>query len=51
MDSRVIIEPVKDSDNEESDKVFLVTVNVEYSKTPQSQEKYNIELQSLKVIK
>ena len=30
------------------DKVFLVTVNVMYYKTPQSDEKLDIKLQSLK---
>ena len=51
MDARVIIENVRDGNKVYDDKVFLVTVNVEYSRTSKSTDKYNIELQSLKVIK
>lgn len=51
MNARITIENVKDGNKVYDDKVFLVTVNVEYKKTPQSEEKYNIELKSLKVVK
>ena len=33
------------------DKVFIVTVNVSYSRTANDTKKYDLELQSLKVIK
>lgn len=49
MNARVIIDNVKNG-AKVYDNVYLVTVNVEYSKTPQSEEKYNIELQSLKIV-
>lgn len=50
MQSRVTVENIVDGNKVYTDKVFLVTVNVEYSKTPKSEEKYNIKLQSLKVV-
>ena len=51
MNTRIKVEKIRDGNKVYDDKVFKVTVNVEYSKTPQSKEKYNIELQSLKVMK
>lgn len=50
MNARIKIDNVRDGNKVYDDKVFLVTVNIEYSKTPQSKEKYNIELQSLKIV-
>jgi len=50
MEARVTIEKVKDGDKIYQDKVFLVTVNVEFSKAPSDNNKYNIMLQSLKVV-
>lgn len=46
MTSRVKIEKVK----ENNDKVFLVTVNVEFSTALNDDKKHNIKLQSLKVV-
>ena len=40
-----------DSLNKIYDNVFLVTVNVEYSKTPTDTRKYNLQLQSVKIVK
>ena len=51
MNARITIENVKDGNKVYDDKVFLVTVNVEYKKTPQSEEKHNVELKTLKVVK
>ena len=51
MHAKVSVEKVKDGNKIYDDKIFLVTVDVEYSKTPTSDEKYNIKLQSLKVVK
>lgn len=51
MEAKVNIKNVRDGNKVYDDKVFIVTVNVEYSKTQKSLEKYNLELQSLKVIK
>lgn len=51
MRARITIENVKDGNKVYTDKVFLVTVNVEYSRTPTSSETYNVKLQSLKVVK
>ena len=50
MNARVTVEKIKEGSKVYDDKVFLVKVNIEYSKTPQSEEKYNIELQSLKIV-
>lgn len=50
MDARITIEKIKDGQKVYDDKVFLVTVNIEYSKTPTSEEVYNLKLQSLKVV-
>lgn len=49
MDARITIENVKNG-SKIYDNVFIVTVNVAYSKTPQGEKEYSIELQSLKVI-
>lgn len=51
MNARITIEKIRDGNKVYDDKVFLVTVNVEYLRTPTSTEKYNIELQSLKIVK
>ncbi len=51
MKSRVTIEKIKDGNKVYDDKIYLVTVRVEYSKTPRSAQKNSIELQSLKVMK
>lgn len=51
MKARVKVEKVKNGNKVYDDKVFLVTVNVEYSRTPTSTDKYNVELKSLKIVK
>lgn len=51
MKARVKVEKVKNGNKVYDDKVFLVTVNVEYKRTPNSTEKYNVELKSLKIVK
>ncbi len=51
MNARVKIENVKNGNKVYDDKVFLVTVNVEYKRTANSTEKYNVELKSLKIVK
>lgn len=51
MNARVKVEKVKNGNKVYDDKVFLVTVNVEYKRTPNSTEKYNVELKSLKIVK
>lgn len=51
MNARVKVEKVKNGNKVYDDKVFLVTVNVEYKRTSKSTEKYNIELKSLKIVK
>ena len=51
MNARVKIEKIKNGNKVYDDKVFLVTVNVEYTRTPTSTDKYNIELKSLKIVK
>lgn len=51
MNARVKVEKVKNGNKVYDDKVFLVTVNVEYKRTSKSAEKYNIELKSLKIVK
>lgn len=51
MLARIKVENVKDGNKVYKDKVFLVTVNVEYTKGLNDDEKYNIELKSLKVVK
>lgn len=50
MNARITVENVKSGDKVYQDKIYLVTVNVEYLKTPRSEEKMNIKLQSLKVV-
>ena len=50
MKTKIDIENVKDGDRVYTDKVFLVTVRVEYLRNPNSTQKYNVELQSLKVM-
>ena len=50
MEVKVDVEKVHD-DQKEYDNVFLVTVNVEYTKTPTDKKKNNITLQSLKIVK
>lgn len=51
MNARVKVEKIKNGNKVYDDKVFLVTVNVEYKRTSKSTEKYNIELKSLKIVK
>lgn len=51
MNARVKVEKIKNGNKVYDDKVFLVTVNVEYKRTPNSTEKYNVELKSLKIVK
>ena len=51
MNARVKIENVREGDTVYSDKVFLVTVNVEYYNTQNSTKKQNVEIQSLKIVK
>lgn len=51
MEARVTVSKIKSGNKVYDDKVFLVTVNVQYSKTPTSEKKYSIKLQSLKVQK
>ena len=50
MQSRVKIEKVKKDNIVYSDKVFLVTVDVDYSRALNDEKKYNIQLKSLKVV-
>lgn len=50
MSAKVVIEKIKNGNRVYDDKVFLVTVNVEYLRTPRSTQKYNVSLQSLKVM-
>ena len=50
MNAKVTIEKIKNGNKVYDDKVFLVTVDVEYSRTPTSEQKYNVTLQSLKVM-
>lgn len=50
MEAIVKIEKVKEGNNIYGDKVFLVTVDVLYAKTANSDKKYHVELKSLKVI-
>ncbi|MBQ9314760.1 MAG: prepilin-type N-terminal cleavage/methylation domain-containing protein [Clostridia bacterium] len=50
MVSRVKVEKIKNGTTLYNDKVFLVTVNVEFTKAPNDNQKYNIELKSLKVV-
>ena len=50
MEARVTIEKIKDGNRIYDDKVFLVTVNVMFHKTPKDPEVQSIKLQSLKVI-
>lgn len=51
MEARVKIEKIKKENVIYDDKVFLVTVNVSYSKTANDPQKYALKLQTLKVIK
>lgn len=51
MNARVKVEKVKNGNKVYDDKVFLVTVNVKYKRTPKSKEEYNVELKSLKIVK
>ena len=51
MDARIAIENVRDGSKVYDDKVFLVTVDITYSRTQKTTDKYNIKLQSLKVVK
>lgn len=51
MSGEVIVENVKDGDITYKDKVFLVTVDVKYKRTPKSTDEYHLKLQSLKVEK
>lgn len=51
MEARVKIEKVINEQKIYGDKVFIVTVNVSYSRTANDTKKYDLELQSLKVIK
>lgn len=50
MTARINIDNVRDGNKVYDDKVYVVTVNIEYSRTATSTDKYNIELKSLKVI-
>ena len=50
MEVKTKIERIKE-DDKIYDKVFKVTVNVEYKKSANDEKKYNIELQSLKILK
>lgn len=50
MTARINIDNVRDGNKVYDDKVYIVTVNIEYSRTATSTDKYNIELKSLKVI-
>lgn len=50
-ETTVEIKKVKDeSSSKIYEKAFIVTVNVEYKKTPKDTRKYNLELQSLKIV-
>lgn len=51
MLARIKVENVKSGNKIYKDKVFLVTVNVEYAKGLNDDKKNNIELKSLKVVK
>lgn len=51
MEARTRIEKVKSGQKIYDDKVFIVSVNVSYSRTANDTKKYNLQLQSLKVIK
>ena len=51
MEARVRIEKVKNEEKIYDDKVFIVSVNVSYSRMANDTKKYSLNLQSLKVIK
>ena len=51
MTSRVTIEKIRNGNRVYQDKVFKVTVKVEFSTALNDSKKYNITLQSLKVVK
>lgn len=50
MDGEVLIKNA-DGTTEYTDKVFLVTVDVKYKRTPKSTDEYHLQLKSLKVEK
>lgn len=50
MSGEVIVENAEGT-TEYTDKVFLVTVDVKYKRTPKSTDEYHLKLQSLKVEK
>lgn len=51
MEARTRIEKVKNGQKIYDDKVFIVSVTVYYSRTANDTKKYDLKLQSLKVIK
>lgn len=51
MEARTRIEKVKNGQKIYDDKVFIISVTVYYSRTANDTKKYDLKLQSLKVIK
>lgn len=49
MKAKIDVENVK-SDTREYEDIYVVTINVEYTKTEKSTEKFYLELKSLKIV-